>query len=184
MPRKPLMPLTPVLAQLEVVRCVGRSQQLEHRQGHAAGVDLLEHLADRLLGGRAGKGDRGYLVLLERLEEPVLKPLPAGEPTRIPVRFRLQERHLPVHRRAAIENYVQREHSLLDLPLARRQIQVDPSAEVAPHDAIRGNSDDTVFLPVSRLVDAGSDACVVVTKQRQGTRTRGRLARFTSANVG
>ena len=159
------MPLVPVLAQLEVVSGVRRRQQLEDRQRDAARVDLFEHLADRFLRRRLGQIDRRDVVLHERIDDRVHKPLPLGESIRLVAWSRLQIRHLPVHRVATVENDVQRKHLCRDFPVAGAQIHVNRPAEVAPYDAIRGDADDALLFPVHRRIDTRVDVRVVVTLQ-------------------
>ncbi len=58
----------PVVAEVVTIGRIGGSDQLKHRQRHAAGVDLLEYQADRLLAGLLLQYDQRDLVLVVRVE--------------------------------------------------------------------------------------------------------------------
>ena len=64
-----LFAVLPVLSQVELVRREGGGHQLEDGQRHAAGVHLLEDLADGLLARVPRQLDRGHSVLVEALED-------------------------------------------------------------------------------------------------------------------
>src|SRR5208337_5270263 len=63
-----LEPRIPVLAQVILVRGISRREQLEYGQGHSAGIDLLEDLANSLLGCLLSHENEGDLILLETLD--------------------------------------------------------------------------------------------------------------------
>ena len=74
-----LEPSIPILAQVVFIGGVGRREQLEHSQRDAACVNLLEDLADSLLGRLLPQEDEWNLVLLEALDHCANQLVPAIE---------------------------------------------------------------------------------------------------------
>lgn len=62
---QPLPPGLPVVTQIEFIGCEGGRHQLENGERHAAGIDLLEHLAHGFAWRVLSQLDGGNLELLE-----------------------------------------------------------------------------------------------------------------------
>ena len=168
----------PVVAQSEVAVGGGErsGEQFEDRQSHAAGVDLLEHLADRFLRCRFGETYRRNLVVVEGQNDFFLKALPFFQAFR---RW-ADVRHLPIERRVVVEYDLQREHLRGDLLLSVGQCQIDLAPEVAANHTVRRHAHDRFFLAIGVIGYRLVDVDVVVPVQLPAARIAGlhRLGRL------
>lgn len=105
----------PVFTQIETVRCPGRGNELEHRQGNTARVDLLEDEAHRFLRSLLLKHNHRQHVVAERVED----SFPKLEEARKLVAVVRHKRVLPG---ARVEDLIAWEVERGDLALSRRQI--------------------------------------------------------------
>lgn len=149
----------PVVTEVEVVCGVGRGQQLEDRQRHTAGVDLLEDLAHSFLRRRARQLDRGDLVVIERLDDRGVELHPGLHAGGLVLAICGHVRVLPHHRFAGVEHDVEREHLVRDLEFARGQVPGRLATE-RPDDAVGGHPDDRL-LTIGRRVQAHPHVRVV-----------------------
>lgn len=177
-------PLLPVVAQIEVVSRVGRRQQLEDRQRHAARIDLLEHLADSLLRRRPGELDRRHAVSVEGGDHCLVERDPGLEPLGLLTAALCEELQLPRGGVRMVEDDVERKYLSVDLLVQRGDIEYDVAAERLDDTDRRDGHDGVLAVavwvdtrPNVGEVSAGQVVSTRITSTHRAAGTQGEIER-------